>query len=267
MMLMSNLDVGFEIEGMSLESNYSFIKKKAKEFGIVFWTGDSSIVVDQEMWDVGIYEDDEIYEHEEVIPFEINTRCVTITPKNILKVYKFFEDLYYEGLVTNDTCALHLHVKRVDEKLKSQSALYTSAMMLAYLVETKKYESFLTFEHEKMSHSFWSDEKSMLEEYEYLKKTIDNDSKKLSTKRKRGLFHIHETGTLEWRGPRGFLDANPIVFCNHDLKSYHTRLFRFMKFLFSIIPILRNACNGVGIEYSEESVYWKIYQKKIQKGY
>ena len=36
MMLMSNLDVGFEIEGMSLESNYSFIKKKAKEFGIVF---------------------------------------------------------------------------------------------------------------------------------------------------------------------------------------------------------------------------------------
>lgn len=34
MMLMSNLDVGFEIEGMALESNYNYIKQKAKEFEI-----------------------------------------------------------------------------------------------------------------------------------------------------------------------------------------------------------------------------------------
>ena len=261
MILSSDFDIGFEIEGIALESNYTKIKEIANNYGMSFLTGDTSIQITPEIEELAeFYHDDEVYQ-ENIIPFEINTTPHDVSPLTILKTINLFSDLYRSKMITNETCALHAHVKLKKDRLNSHSAYHHSAMCVAYLVETKQYQNFQHFEGERMEHTFWSSVDNMIEEYKRTEENIENMIS-VNQDRRRGLFHSHPMGTLEWRGPRGMFDYSPVAFCNNSLKSFEERIIRYTKFLFSLIPILRNAHNGKGIDKSD-SLYWTLYSTRF----
>lgn len=260
MILQSDFDIGLEIEGIALESNYNNIKKVAEKYGLLFLTGDTSIKEDESIIELSYSEYDGVEYEEKIIPFELNTKPFNFSPKTILKVYNYFKELYYQGLITNDTCSLHLHIKLKNNKLKSKKSFYHSAMLFSYLYETKIYKKLLKFDNQHMTHSFWANEIDMKEQYDCLKNNFDNDNFFNSSKNiKRGLFHVHPQGTLEWRGPRKLLDMNTIAFCNNKSIDEEKRLYRFTKYIFSIIPMLQNACNCLGENINKDSLYMNLY--------
>tara|TARA_E500000178_G_scaffold30707_1_gene27850 strand:+ start:963 stop:1751 length:789 start_codon:yes stop_codon:yes gene_type:complete len=261
MILSSDFDIGFEIEGIALESNYNKIKEIISNYGLSFLTGDTSIQITPEIEELAEFEyEDEVYT-ENIVPFEINTIPQEVTPTTILRTINLFIDLYREKIITNNTCALHAHVKLKKDSLHSHSAYHHSAMCVAYLIETKQYQNFQSFEGERMEHTFWSSVDNMMKEYKRTKENVENMIS-VNHDRRRGLFHSHPMGTLEWRGPRGLFDHNPLAFCNNSLKSFEERIVRYTKFLFSLIPILRNAHNGKGIAQSD-SLYWTLYSTRF----
>lgn len=261
MILSSDFDIGFEIEGIALESNYTKIKEIVNNYGMSFLTGDTSIQITPEIEELAEFEhEDEVYT-EKIVPFEINTEAHTVTPKNILKTMDLFLNLYQAKIITNETCALHAHVKLKNDPLHSHLAYHHSAMCVAYLVETKQYQTFQYFEGERMEHIFWSSIENMMEEYKRTEENLENMIS-VNQDRRRGFFHSHPMGTIEWRGPRGMFDYNPLAFCNNSLKSFEERIVRYTKFLFSLIPILRNAHNGKGIVKSD-SLYWTLYSTRF----
>ena len=154
MILSSDFDIGFEIEGIALESNYTKIKEIVNNYGMSFLTGDTSIQITPEIEELAeFYHDDQVYK-EDIIPFEINMKPHDISPLTILKTIDLFLNLYKAKIITNETCALHAHVKLKKDSLHSRSAYHHSAMCVAYLIETKQYQNFQSFEGERMEHTF-----------------------------------------------------------------------------------------------------------------
>ncbi len=265
MILQSDFDIGFEIEGFALESNYKRIKKISEEYGLYFMTGDCSMREDENIKELAYTEYNGEEYCETIVPFEINTNPIQVTPLNILKVYQYFKNLYLEGIITNDTCALHAHVKLKRDLLHSHSAYRRSAMCVAYLVETKQYQNFQHFEGERMENTFWSSADNMMEEYKRIKENVE-DMISVNQDQKRGLFHSHPIGTLEWRGPRRVFNNNPVAFLNKKVHQYELRLYRLVRFIFNIIPVLQNAYNGKNIKYNKDSLYWKLYNLMATNG-
>ena len=267
MILQYDFDIGFEIEGFALESNYKRIKKISEEYGLYFMTGDCSMHEDENIKELAYTEYNGEEYCETIVPFEINTNPIQVTPLNILKVYQYFKNLYLEGIITNDTCALHAHIKLKNEKLKSESSFYKSAMAMAYLVETRNYKNFMYFENEEMHHKGWSSLNSTLKQYEILNNSIGQDNFTYITKgEKRGLFWVHPLGTIEWRGPRRIFNNNPVAFLNKKVHQYELKLYRLVRFIFNIIPVLQNAYNGKNIKYDKNSFYWKLYNLMATNG-
>ena len=62
MILSSDFDIGFEIEGIALESNYTKIKEIVNNYGMSFLTGDTSIQITPEIEELAEFEhEDEVY--------------------------------------------------------------------------------------------------------------------------------------------------------------------------------------------------------------
>jgi hypothetical protein len=260
MILQSDFDIGFEIEGIALESNYYNIKKVAEKYGLLFLTGDTSIKEDENIIELSYSEYNGIEYEEKIIPFELNMKPFGVSPKSLIKTYEYFKELYYEGLITNDTCSLHLHIKLKNNKLNSKKSFNHAAMMLAYLYETGEYKKLLAFNNQKMSHAFWANEKDMEEQYNKLKNNfMNNNFIDCSRNIKRGIFYAHPQGTLEWRGPRKLLDLNTIAFCNNKSIDEENRLYKFVKYIFSVIPLLQNAYNNSNKNINKDSLYMNLY--------
>ena len=68
MILSSDFDIGFEIEGIALESNYKNIKEIANGYGMSFLTGDTSIQITPEIEELAeFYHNDQIYKEDIIL--------------------------------------------------------------------------------------------------------------------------------------------------------------------------------------------------------
>ena len=271
MLLHSELTVGMEIEAIAFESNYNAIKNilKGNKTETNEWsyaiTGDCSIAIDPDIDDLSEFEicnsDGSVtYDREQIVPFEIDTGYFSYTPENQLKFRKLLVNLYKSGIITNSTCSLHVHFKPKFLNMRTNEAKIYSVMLLAYIVESKLYEKYLKFQNQDMTNTAWSSVDYMIDEYNFYK-----NAKSLYSKyeyRNRGLFHVHEQGTLEWRGNRKVFDCNPIIFCNNHSSQYEQSIVKHSKFMFSFLNDMFNAMNGKVDLDKKDSLYWKLYDNK-----
>ena len=235
---------GFELEGMCFKRDYDSIKellKSCSEFSCdrlegFFITGDDTIYVDEELEDLAY----SLHEHEieEIIPLEILLGPFELTEEVQEKVTDLIVEIASAGFSSNETCSLHLHLKPACFPLRSDAAYWSSALLLAYLVESKDYKKFLEYHNYPMWHSHWANPINMIQEYEGLKKNFLNnsnlfDSAKPTKYGMRGLFHMHSMGTIEWRGPRGVFDQNPVTYLNRSSTTYLELVREQINFIFS----------------------------------
>ena len=139
--------------------------------------------------------------------FEYSSPKIPFNPANIKKLYKMLTDLDKLDIYTNRSCGFHIHFSypditrndiawivcciAIDEKLKND----------LFILDAGTSEITL-FDSEYASIDFLGRIKKSIEDENFSTLSI------LLSNEKKRVLRIHPQGTLEWRGPRGFLNAN-----------------------------------------------------------
>ena len=243
-----NYSYGFEIEGMAFESDYENIKDYLRTCEEnYFITGDESVHIDDDLIDFSYSQDREI---EDIIPFEIHLgpfiHTAPVTSQTI--VQKNLINLANLGLISNNTCALHIHIKPLEFELYSKESHWSSHLMTSYLIETNKYRRLLYHNNQKMYHQFWASVSDMMKEYKELNEQLEVNPNYFLEKRKiifgkRGLLHCHSQGTLEWRGVRGMFDNKPATYFGKTNEHYLDSIRQKINFVYTIFELLEDAFN------------------------
>lgn len=188
--LLNQFYFGFELEGTY---NYSAIDRYqlTKEFnkrlnGQGDMHGDGSLRAD--------------YGYE---TFEYSSPVIQFTPKNLKMVLDFFDSLPSLNVKINRTCGLHTHISF--EGINKENISWAIASMVA----DESYKDFLKFNKTNFFNRTYASYRYLENAKRYLDRNyISTFSNTLVDNDKYRVFRIHPQGTLEWRGPRIFLNVN-----------------------------------------------------------
>lgn len=151
--------------------------------------------------DLDIHEDGSITPINDGYPFEWASPVMSFTPSNILSCSKFLAELNDNDIFTNDSCGFHVHLsfKHLIEKDLIWFLCHLAANP-AMADKVTKFEGHCFYDWEYADHEFLVDIAEALVDsnFSLLREIFTGD--------KYRIFRIHPQGTLEWRGPRGFLD-------------------------------------------------------------
>ncbi len=211
--------------------------------------------------DYDSYDEDEDEETDHAKLFEWKSPIFNVTPENLSKIINFLnESLDYVS--TNISCGFHIHIglptfiqKSVDRDM---------FWILLNLCNENKIKSLIHFK------------KFMLVQHEYaseipflvitnLLKEINDDNKnevminiinKLYLNTKFINFRQHPQGTLEWRGPRGFLDTKN----RRIIKDFFIHLWNIIKLMSQYLD-KQEITTVNNITFSRKEIYELILNK------
>ena len=170
-------------------------------------------------------------------PFEYSSAYYQVTPNNLGRVIYALNELLKEGYYTNYTCGFHQHIRF--KGMTERDIIWMYCNICADVAFNKKYVAFITggiseeewlkmpYEQSKKynSYLFRDDQYASTNPlYELadglLEKDYNKVLKNISDDKKR-IFRIHPQGTLEWRGPRNFLNDKDINIIKEFYKSFY----------------------------------------------
>ena len=135
------------------------------------------------------------------IEFEYSSPIIPLTPMWLGKVVKTLQTLLDEGVYTNKSCGFHHHLSFGNIHEKDMVWIYCNLA-----ADPSTYKDFVEFQ----GHSFQSSQYASYYDLDELATALLNDDfdtvGDLLTTTKYRTFRIHPQGTLEWRGPRNFLN-------------------------------------------------------------
>lgn len=136
------------------------------------------------------------------ISFEYNSPVIPCKPIWFAKVIKFLSDIKKQGIYTNSSCGFHHHLSFNLQNERDIIWIYCNmASDPEFFEEITKLDNTYNLTDDK-----YAELGTMVQLGEdILNKDYDKILEKLTTDKYR-LFRIHPQGTLEWRGPRGFLN-------------------------------------------------------------
>lgn len=136
------------------------------------------------------------------IPFEFVSDPINFNSSNLQKLFKTLNSLKSNNIRTNSSCGFHFHVKypnlSTDDMRWILACISTNSQYQDVTMNFKDYD-------------FYNLEYASPEVYQELENAIEsNDNSEivgLLDHSKYQVLRIHPQGTLEWRGPRNFLNA------------------------------------------------------------
>ena len=135
--------------------------------------------------------------------FEYSSPVIQFTPKNLKMVLDFFDSLPSLNVKINRTCGLHTHISF--EGINKENISWAIASMVA----DESYKDFLKFNKTNFFNRTYASYRYLENAKRYLDRNyISTFSDTLVDNDKYRVFRIHPQGTLEWRGPRTFLNVN-----------------------------------------------------------
>ena len=138
------------------------------------------------------------------VPLEWASPIFKAKPEYFQSFVKFLSKILDEGCSTNDSCGFHHHLMFNGMTERDAIWIYCNlAMDTEFLNKSKDFEGFLFDSH-------WASDSV----FKTIKTAIENDNfnrvlEELNTDKYR-YIRIHPQGTLEWRGPRDFLNTGDI---------------------------------------------------------
>ena len=197
----------------------SVIKPKMVNIG-----DDGSLRVSQYLGSVGVtYRD---------ITLEVSLPAISFTPSALSAFKKTIRFFLESGFYTNETCSLHTHISW-DNMSEADRAWWFLGYLTARGEQYDNLYSLLNKRESKDDIIFltdWSRDHEITplgadEPIDSIDdpKLLDELVNRFGTRRenefeKYSLVNFHRYGTLEWRGPRGFLDTKPTT--SRDLDNF-----------------------------------------------
>jgi hypothetical protein len=162
--------------------------------------------------------------------FEWSSPILKLNPSSIQKVKNLFHKMEINGIEINDTCGFHTHIsyKNITENDIIWILLYIASDLKIINEFEKLWLDDNNFVNFVSNH--YADNTYLYEIHNGLKKKRITDIVEYINLNKYRLLRLHPQGTLEWRGPRGFL---------FDEKKINT----YFKKLFKVVNIIKNAIN------------------------
>ena len=175
--------------------------------------------------------------------FEYATNRIPFNAKNVEKIYNGLTELGENGVYTNNSCGFHIHMSFPDIDKKEVAWIICCLSIDEELLQDMlkldtEYGTIHLFNSKKNSEG---DEIGGYAKYHYLldigtalkEERYDEVDEKLNNE-KYNVLHIHsENGTIEWRGPRGFLD-------NNDTKVVKQFILKWFKLVSKIAKITQS---------------------------
>lgn len=219
---------------------YDTFKKYISEGNWSKMTGDGSLEAD--------YDND--------YAFEYNTPAMPFTPSVINDVIHMFAELENTGFYINDTCGFHIHLSYPNIKRDDLIwvlcclAMDEDALNKISYLENSGIKLFKEGKAEYGTIDTMKDLKHFLEtkNWAYVSEALSVE--------KMTVFRIHPQGTLEWRGPRNFLNEEGD---NLDLQN----LYDLFKNLYKLTQFISNSLNKKFIEINGEMISKQEVMKNI----
>ena len=181
--------------------------------------------------------------HEDPLTFEMKSPVFSCTPADYQIAITFLKEAKHRWVKTNSSCSLHTHIGFPDAKTRSEDIFWILCQL-----STNKYEEVRDKLQKFEDISFISAAFADVEIFKNVKNAINNYATTGSTRAIEQVFwtdkfqilNQHHQGTLEWRGPRNFLQQ--------DDDGYITRFF---KHLNSILIDFSNMLNDTKVIISK----------------
>jgi hypothetical protein len=138
--------------------------------------------------------------------FEYSSQIYPCTPIYINSVIKSLAYITSRGIYTNETCGFHHHLKFPNLDERNMVWIYCNmATDPEFNEKFAKYKKYVLYDDDYASYDDLNilGEKIQDENYEGVLAFLNTT--------KYRVFRIHPQGTLEWRGPRGFLNYGTIA--------------------------------------------------------
>jgi hypothetical protein len=182
-------------------------------------------------------------------PFEWATPVMDFTPANLKKCIRGLDTLHNWDYYTNETCGFHVHLSFPD--ISDKDVIWILSKLSIDDQMLNKITNFNGIE-------FFNDEYAGISFLKTIKQCIlDNDyysiSEMMNTTKYRAI-RIHPQGTIEWRGPRDFLDDYHI----QTVYDFFKLLYEFVKWISN--TIVSNDINGVSKENYFQMIYGEGYR-------
>ena len=190
--------------------------------------------------------------------FEYATNKIPFNPQNIEKIYKSLIQLNDKGIYTNDSCGFHIHMSfpEIDKKM-------VAWILCCIAIDKQLIEDMLYLDTDNKGELYLFDSRvdesgNEIDGYariDFLKQLLfaikENNYKKIDNILKNDKYrvlHIHdENGTIEWRGPRGFLNYDD----NKIIKSFILKWFKLVSKIAKMTQSLTYSANGITINKEE----------------
>lgn len=190
--------------------------------------------------------------------FEYATNKIPFNPQNIEKIYKSLTQLNDQGIYTNDSCGFHIHMSfpEIDKKM-------VAWILCCIAIDKQLIEDMLYLDTDNEGELYLFDSKldesgNEIDGYatiDFLNKLSfaikENDYKKIDNilrNDKYRVLHIHgENGTIEWRGPRGFLNYDD----DKIIKAFILKWFKLVSRIAKMTQSLTYSSDGITINKEE----------------
>ncbi len=232
-------------------------KKLKKEFSKTFGN------------DINIIHDDSLNAN----GFEFPSPTMNITPLNIKKTINFLSSLKKSKfkIHTDDKCGFHIHLSLPTLTLEDCIWLVCHLSLNEEMINEL---TSLKIENGKII-DFYNPKYTDIKYLKELKKSIeDSDYQKIidilnDGNEKHRILRIHPQGTLEWRGPRNFLNSENI----QDIKLFFNKIIKITKWISltlenkDILGINKSTFFNILKSYNEDIIMYdfKKNNKSIEK--
>lgn len=209
--LLSEYTIGFELEGIAI--NY----KKYEEFEKITNTYFKSSSTIKSIKDDAFVDDASINKPTpQHYPFEYRSPVFNLTPENISKIVSFIRS-NLDKYITDESCSFHIHIGLPKTSIREDIETYWFLCQLVaneltgeFENKIKRFLNYKDFKFEGREQEIFAP----LNNINLIKKALQNLGRNHGTVKrlvrpftieKYNFFRLHPQGTLEWRGPRGFI--------------------------------------------------------------
>ena len=175
--------------------------------------------------------------------FEWATPTMQFTPENLKRSIHGLDYLMNHNFYTNESCGFHVHLSFPN--ITDQDVIWIISKLS---IDKPMFKKITNFE----GLNFFNEEYAEKGVFEKIGKLINEEkyselAQYFSTKKYR-MLHIHPQGTLEWRGPRDFLD---------DYEGIHI-VYDFFKLLHEFVSWMSKSISDNYINGMSKENYFKL---------
>ena len=192
------------------------------------------------------------------IAFEWASPVMKVSPENFQNVIKFLKDLPKLKIYTNTTCGFHHHVGWKGCTERDMIWVYFNLAMDKDFIEKLE-----TMETNNGTVDLFNTRYAGTDVFETIRKAIEEDdyseALNICTDAKYRLFRIHPYGTLEWRGPRDFMN-------DYEIRSIKAFYLKFNELISRIIKAT-DAKTLYGTDITREKFFENLTKAKEDDSY